>query len=85
MDKAVGIDFGTTNSVIAVLEGGEPVIIPNSRGERLTPSIVSVTRDGEVLIGSAAKNQSIINHERTVISVKRMMGTDFTIEIDGQR
>lgn len=82
MSKAVGIDFGTTNSVIAVLEGGEPVIIPNARGERLTPSVVGFTREGEILIGSAAKHQAIINCERTAASVKRKLDSDFSLAVD---
>lgn len=84
MERAVGIDFGTTNSVIAVVEGGEPSIIQNNRGDRIMPSVVSFTKDGQVLVGSAAKNQAIINHERTILSVKRKFGTDYTIEIDGK-
>jgi molecular chaperone DnaK len=82
MSRAVGIDFGTTNSVIAVLEGGEPVVIPNHRGERLTPSVVSFGKDGELLVGTAAKNQAVINYERTVGSVKRKLGQDFNLKID---
>ena len=84
MGRAVGIDFGTTNSVIAVFEGGEPVVIPNARGERITPSAVSFTRDGDILIGAPARNQAIINHERTVTSVKRKFGAGFLLNIDGR-
>ena len=84
MPRAVGIDLGTTNSVIAVLEGGEPTIIPNAEGARTTPSIVSF-KDGEVLVGEIAKRQAITNPDRTVRSVKRHMGTDWTIEIDGKK
>lgn len=84
MSRAVGIDFGTTNSVMAVLEGAEPVIIPNSRGDRLTPSIVSFQKDGQVQVGVSAKNQAVINHERTVLSVKRKFGEDFTLDVDGK-
>src|SRR5690606_19538786 len=83
MAKAVGIDLGTTNSVIAVLEGGDPVIIPNSEGGRTTPSIVSF-KDGEVLVGEVAKRQAITNPDHTVRSVKRHMGTDWTVNIDGK-
>jgi len=82
MSRTVGIDFGTTNSVIAVLEGGEPVVIPNHRGERLTPSVVAFTGDGDILVGTAAKNQSIMNYERTVMSVKRKFGADFSIGVE---
>jgi len=84
MSRIVGIDFGTTNSVIAVLEGGEPVVIPNSRGERLTPSVVAFSDSGDLLVGATAKNQAIINYERTVSSVKRKFGEDFSIDIDGR-
>src|SRR5690606_35651579 len=83
MAKAVGIDLGTTNSVIAILEGGDPVVIPNSEGGRTTPSIVSF-KDGEVLVGEVAKRQAITNPDHTVRSVKRHMGTDWTVNIDGK-
>ncbi len=83
MPRAVGIDLGTTNSVIAVLEGGDPVIIPNSEGGRTTPSIVSF-KDGEVLVGEVAKRQAITNPDHTVRSVKRHMGTDWTINVNGK-
>lgn len=82
MGRAVGIDFGTTNSVICILEGGEPVVVPNQRGERLTPSVVSFGKDGELLVGTTAKNQAVINYERTISSVKRKLGQDFRIRID---
>lgn len=82
MEKAVGIDFGTTNSVIAVLEGGEPTVIPNQRGERLTPSVVAFDDNNGLLIGVTAKNQSVMNYPRTVMSVKRKFGTDFKMTID---
>ncbi|MER3395976.1 MAG: molecular chaperone DnaK [Acidimicrobiia bacterium] len=85
MAKAVGIDLGTTNSVVAVLEGGEPTVIPNAEGSRVTPSVVAFTTTGEVLVGEAAKRQAITNAERTIRSVKRNMGTDWTIEIDGKK
>ncbi|MDI3315977.1 MAG: molecular chaperone DnaK [Mycobacterium sp.] len=85
MARAVGIDLGTTNSVICVLEGGEPTVIANSEGSRTTPSIVAFARNGEVLVGQPAKNQAVTNVERTVRSVKRHMGTDWKIEIDGKK
>jgi molecular chaperone DnaK len=82
MAKTVGIDLGTTNSVVAVMEGGEPTVIPNSEGSRLTPSVVGFTKSGERLVGAAAKRQAIINPERTIISVKRKMGTTEKFRID---
>ncbi|MCL5283557.1 MAG: molecular chaperone DnaK [Armatimonadetes bacterium] len=84
MAKTVGIDLGTTNSVVAVMEGGEPVVIPNSEGSRLTPSVVAFTKNGERLVGSTAKRQAIVNPERTIISIKRKMGTSEKREIDGK-
>ncbi|MCI0543688.1 MAG: molecular chaperone DnaK [Actinobacteria bacterium] len=84
MSRAVGIDLGTTNSVIAVLEGGEPTVIPNAEGGRTTPSIVSF-KDGEVLVGEVAKRQAITNPDHTVRSVKRHMGTDWSIDVDAKR
>ncbi|MDQ1465913.1 MAG: molecular chaperone DnaK, partial [Actinomycetota bacterium] len=84
MAKAVGIDLGTTNSVVAVLEAGEPAVIPNSEGARTTPSVVAFSKTGEVLVGEVAKRQSITNPDRTVRSVKRHMGTDWSIDIDGK-
>lgn len=85
MGKTVGIDFGTTNSAIAIMEGGEPKIIPNNRGERLTPSIVAFTKENEILIGTSAKNQAIINFEGTVSSIKRKFGTDYEIQVGSRR
>ncbi len=85
MAKAVGIDLGTTNSVVAVLEGGDTTVIPNAEGSRVTPSVVAFTTTGEVLVGEAAKRQAITNAERTIRSVKRHMGTDWKIEIDGKK
>ncbi|PTQ51131.1 MAG: Chaperone protein DnaK [Brockia lithotrophica] len=82
MGKVVGIDLGTTNSVIAYLENGEPVIIPNSEGSRTTPSVVAFKPDGERLVGEAAKRQAVLNPERTVISIKRHMGTNYRVKID---
>src|ERR1700732_2319794 len=84
MARAVGIDLGTTNSVVAVLEGGDPVVVANSEGSRTTPSVVAFARNGEVLVGQPAKNQAVTNVDRTVRSVKRHMGTDWSIEIDGK-
>ncbi|MEE9416756.1 MAG: Hsp70 family protein, partial [Acidimicrobiales bacterium] len=84
MSKAVGIDLGTTNSVVAVLQGGEPVVIANSEGSRTTPSVVAFSKDGEVLVGEVAKRQAITNPDRTIRSVKRHMGTSWTIDIDGK-
>ena len=84
MPKAVGIDLGTTNSVVSVLQGGDPVVIPNSEGSRTTPSVVAFSKDGEVLVGEVAKRQAITNPERTIRSVKRHMGTNWTIDIDGK-
>ncbi|MHA7984906.1 molecular chaperone DnaK [Rathayibacter sp. CAU 1779] len=85
MSRAVGIDLGTTNSVVAVLEGGEPVVIANAEGFRTTPSVVAFTKDGEVLVGETAKRQAVTNVDRTISSVKRHMGTDWTQEIDGKK
>ena len=84
MAKAVGIDLGTTNSVVSVLEGGEPTVIPNAEGGRTTPSVVAFAKSGEVLVGEVAKRQAITNPDRTVRSVKRQMGTSWTIDIDGK-
>ncbi|HWH26554.1 MAG TPA: molecular chaperone DnaK [Pseudolysinimonas sp.] len=85
MARAVGIDLGTTNSVVAVLEGGEPTVIANAEGFRTTPSIVAFTKDGEVLVGETAKRQAVTNVDRTIASVKRHMGTDWKHEIDGKK
>ena len=85
MSRAVGIDLGTTNSVVSVLEGGEPTVIANAEGFRTTPSIVAFTKDGEVLVGETAKRQAVTNVDRTISSVKRHMGTDWTTEIDGKK
>ncbi len=84
MPKAVGIDLGTTNSVVAVLEGGDPVVIPNAEGSRTTPSVVAFAKNGEVLVGEVAKRQAITNPDRTIRSVKRHVGTNWTIDIDGK-
>src|SRR5206468_7111502 len=86
MARAVGIDLGTTNSVVTVLEGGEPTVIANSEGSRTTPSVVAFAKNGEVLVGQSAKNQAVTNVDRTIRSVKRHMGTDWkTPEIDGKK
>ena len=85
MAKAVGIDLGTTNSVVSVLEAGDPVVIPNSEGSRTTPSVVAFSKGGEVLMGEVAKRQAITNPERTIRSVKRHMGTSWSTEIDGKK
>ncbi|MCT4593338.1 MAG: molecular chaperone DnaK [Anaeromicrobium sp.] len=84
MGKVIGIDLGTTNSCVAVLEGGEPVVIPNAEGNRTTPSIVAFSKNGERLVGETAKRQAITNPERTIMSIKRHMGTDYKVEIDGK-
>ena len=84
MPKAVGIDLGTTNSVVSVLEGGDPTVIPNAEGGRTTPSVVGFAKSGEVLVGEVAKRQAITNPDRTIRSVKRHMGTSWTIDIDGK-
>ena len=85
MAKAVGIDLGTTNSVVAFLEAGEPVVIPNSEGARTTPSVVAFSKTGEVLVGEVAKRQAITNPDRTIRSVKRHMGTNWDVEIDDKK
>src|SRR5262245_22420352 len=81
---AIGIDLGTTNSCVAVVEGNKPTIIPNAESERTTPSVVAFTKDGERLVGTVAMRQTSINPDRTVASVKRHMGTDWRIAIDGK-
>src|SRR5262245_9425570 len=85
MARAVGIDLGTTNSVVSVLEGGEPTVIANAEGSRTTPSIVAFARNGEVLVGEVAKRQAVTNPDRTIRSVKREMGTSWSIDIDGKK
>jgi molecular chaperone DnaK len=85
MARAVGIDLGTTNSVVSVLEGGDPVVIANAEGSRTTPSVVAFAKNGEVLVGEVAKRQAVTNVDRTIRSVKRHMGTDWTVEIDGKK
>ncbi|WP_257162607.1 molecular chaperone DnaK [Corynebacterium cystitidis] len=85
MGRAVGIDLGTTNSVVSVLEGGEPVVIANAEGSRTTPSVVAFAKNGEILVGQSAKNQAVTNVDRTIRSVKRHMGSDWTVEIDDKK
>jgi molecular chaperone DnaK len=85
MGKVIGIDLGTTNSCVSVLEGGEPVVIANAEGNRTTPSIVAFAKNGERLVGETAKRQAITNSDRTISSIKREMGTDHTVEIDGKK
>src|SRR6266550_2400772 len=85
MARAVGIDLGTTNSVVSVLEGGEPTVIANAEGSRTTPSIVALARNGEVLVGGLGKLQAVTNPDRTIRSVKREMGTNWSIDIDGKK
>src|ERR1700741_4507032 len=85
MARAVGIDLGPTHPVVAVLEGGDPVVVANSEGSRTTPSIVAFARNGEVLVGQPAKNQAVTNVDRTIRAVKRHMGTDWSVEIDDKK
>ena len=85
MGKVIGIDLGTTNSCVAVLEGGEPVVIANAEGNRTTPSVVGFAKNGERMVGETAKRQAITNPDRTIASIKRHMGTDYTVEIDGKK
>lgn len=82
MSKVIGIDLGTTNSVVAVMEGGEPVVISNAEGSRLTPSVVGFSKTGEILVGQLAKRQAVSNPKRTIVSIKRHMGTDYKVSID---
>ncbi|MEN8902992.1 MAG: Hsp70 family protein, partial [Candidatus Nanopelagicales bacterium] len=85
MARAVGIDLGTTNSVVSVLEGGEPVVIANAEGARTTPSVVAFAKNGEVLVGEVAKRQAVTNVDRTIRSVKRHMGTNWNVDIDNKK
>src|SRR5690554_1362873 len=82
MSKVIGIDLGTTNSCVAVMEGGEPVVIPNAEGSRTTPSVVAFSKNGERLIGQVAKRQAITNPEHTIMSIKRDMGSDRRVRIE---
>ena len=84
MAKTIGSDLGTTNSCVAVIEGGEPVVIPNAEGGRTTPSVVAFSKTGERMVGQVAKRQAITNPERTVVSIKREMGTNHKVNIDGK-
>ena len=84
MAKIIGIDLGTTNSCVAFIEGKEPTVITNAEGNRTTPSVVAFNKDGERLVGQLAKNQAIINPERTIMSIKREMGTNYKVTIDGK-
>ena len=84
MAKTIGIDLGTTNSVVAVMEGGKPTVIANAEGSRTTPSIVGFSKTGEKLVGQLAKRQAILNPDKTIISIKREMGTDFKKNINGK-
>ena len=84
MSKIIGIDLGTTNSCVAVMEGGEAVVIPNSEGARTTPSVVGVSKNGDRLIGQVAKRQAVTNYDNTVISIKRHMGSDYKAHMGGK-
>ena len=84
MGKIIGIDLGTTNSCVAVMEGGEPVVIANREGARTTPSVVAFSKDGERMVGQVAKRQAITNPDRTITSIKRHMGSDYKVTIDGK-
>ena len=85
MSKIIGIDLGTTNSCVAVMEGGKPTVITNTEGARTTPSVVAFTKTGERLVGDAAKRQAVTNSDKTVSSIKRHMGTDFKVSIDDKK
>ena len=85
MGKIIGIDLGTTNSCVAVMEGGNAVVIPNAEGARTTPSVVGFSKNGERLVGQTAKRQAIANPERTISSIKRHMGSDYKVDIDGKK
>ena len=84
MSKIIGIDLGTTNSCVAVIEGGEPVVIANAEGARTTPSVVGFTKTGERLVGQVAKRQAITNPDRTISSIKREMGSAYRVTVDGK-
>ena len=85
MGKIIGIDLGTTNSCVAVMEGGEPTVIANAEGARTTPSVVAFSKTGERMVGQVAKRQAVTNADRTVISIKRHMGSDYRVNIDGKQ
>ena len=84
MSKIIGIDLGTTNSCVAVMEGGEAVVIPNSEGSRTTPSVVGISKNGDRLVGQVAKRQAVVNYDNTVISIKRHMGSDYKVTLGGK-
>lgn len=84
MAKVIGIDLGTTNSVVAVMEGGEPTVIANAEGSRITPSVVGFSKNGERLVGQLAKRQAVSNPDHTFSSIKRYMGTDHKVNVDGK-
>ena len=84
MSKIIGIDLGTTNSCVAVMEGGEPVVIANAEGSRTTPSVVAFAKNGERMVGQVAKRQAIQNPDRTISSIKREMGSDYKVNVDGK-
>ena len=84
MGKIIGIDLGTTNSCVAVMEGGEPAVIANAEGARTTPSVVAFSKDGERMVGQVAKRQAITNPDRTIASIKREMGSDYKVSVDGK-
>ena len=84
MSKVIGIDLGTTNSCVAVMEGGEPTVIANAEGMRTTPSVVAFTKDGDRLVGDVARRQAATNVNRTISSIKRQMGTNYRVKIDGK-
>ncbi|MDE6281522.1 MAG: Hsp70 family protein, partial [Oscillospiraceae bacterium] len=85
MSKIIGIDLGTTNSCVSVMEGGEAVVIPNAEGNRTTPSVVAFSKDGERMVGQVAKRQAITNPDRTIASIKREMGSDYKVNVDGKQ
>ena len=85
MSKIIGIDLGTTNSCVAVMEGGKPVVVANTEGARTTPSVVAFTKTGERLVGEPAKRQAVTNSEKTISSIKREMGTNYKVDIDGKQ
>lgn len=85
MSKIIGIDLGTTNSCVAVIEGSEPVVIPNSEGARTTPSVVAFSKTGERMVGQVAKRQAVTNYDRTIASIKRHMGSTYKVNIDGKQ
>ena len=85
MSKIIGIDLGTTNSCVAVMEGGKPVVVTNTEGSRTTPSVVAFTKTGERLVGEPAKRQAVTNSDRTISSIKRHMGSDLRVEIEGKK